>query len=253
MKKKTKKGKISAVPKPIVFCDFDGTVTQADVTDNILEELADPTWRDLEAQWVQGLIGSKECLERQMALVTTSTVELHKLIDAVPLDPGFKTFYKFTEARGLPFFILSDGFDYVIQRILRRAGANGELKNGRHLFTSSMHIEGKRLSVSFPHSTSECTHSCATCKAALIKRLGSGYNPILFIGDGLSDRFAVEHSDVVFAKSQLLQYCRNKGIACREFETFSDIQDEVAALLDALEQKGTAKSTPRSMRTLAAT
>lgn len=216
---------------PIIFCDFDGTVTQQDVTDRILEELADPSWREVESAWVGGLIGSRECLEHQMALVSASAKELNQLIDAVPLDPGFEKFYRFTESHGLPFYILSDGFDYVIRRILRRAGANGELRNGRHLFTSSMRVRGHRLSVSFPHGTSTCTHGCATCKAAIITQIGHGHRPIIFIGDGLSDRFAIEVSDVVFAKKQLLTYCRSKGMACRSFETFGDIESALAPTL----------------------
>jgi 2-hydroxy-3-keto-5-methylthiopentenyl-1-phosphate phosphatase len=216
---------------PIVFCDFDGTVTQADVTDCILEELADPSWRELEAAWVGGLMGSRECLERQMALVRASSKELNALIDGIAVDPGFAGFYRFTEKCGLPFYILSDGFDYVIRRILRRAGADGELRNGKHLFTSALQLEGSRVRVSFPHGARVCEHGCATCKAAIIRRVGRGHQPVIFIGDGLSDRFAVEEADLVFAKKQLLAHCRKKNIDCLPFDTFADIEATLKELL----------------------
>ena len=45
---------------PVVFCDFDGTITQLDVTDQILSQLAHPSWREVEQQWMQGLIGSRD-------------------------------------------------------------------------------------------------------------------------------------------------------------------------------------------------
>ncbi len=217
--------------KPIVFCDFDGTVTQEDVTDRILEELADPSWRELEAAWVQGMIGSRECLERQMALVRASSREMNELIDAVEIDAGFASFYEFIENCGIPFYILSDGFDYVVRRVLRRVGADGELRNGKHLFTSSMEIEDNRVRVSFPHDTRVCEHGCATCKAAIIRRLKRGHKPVVFIGDGLSDRFAVEESDLVFAKKQLLAHCRKNGVACLPFETFAEIETTLATML----------------------
>lgn len=219
--------------KAIVFCDFDGTVTQADVTDCILEELADPSWREIEAAWVRGLMGSRECLERQMALVRASSKALNGLIDSIAIDPGFASFYRFAENCGLPFYILSDGFDYVIRRVLRRAGADGELRNGKHLFTSALQLEGGRVRVSFPHSAKVCEHGCATCKAALIRRLGRGHHPVIFIGDGLSDRFAVEESDLIFAKKQLLSHCRKKNIACLPFSTFVDIETVLAEMLGA--------------------
>ena len=80
----------SRIPaRPIVFTDFDGTITQLDVTDEILAQLAHPSWREVEQEWTRGLIGSRECLERQIALVDASAEEFDALIDAVPIDPAF--------------------------------------------------------------------------------------------------------------------------------------------------------------------
>lgn len=209
---------------PVIFCDFDGTITQTDVTDQILTELAHPSWREIEQEWVRGQIGSRECLERQMALVEASPQELQALIDSIPIDPHFPAFCRFGRARGIPIYVLSDGFDYIIRRVLRRSGVRGALGNGRHLFASGLRVEGRRLIPSFPWSAEPCGHGCATCKAALIRQLGAGRTPIIFIGDGLSDRFAVVESAWVFAKRQLLASCCEQGIACQPFETFAEIQ-----------------------------
>ena len=77
---------------PVVFCDFDGTITQLDVTDQILTQLAHPSWREIEQEWMQGLIGSRECLERQIALVDAPAEELHAVIDAVAIDADSRPF-----------------------------------------------------------------------------------------------------------------------------------------------------------------
>jgi len=217
---------------PIVFTDFDGTITQCDVTDEILAQLAHPSWQDVELEWTRGLIGSRECLERQIALVDASTEDLNALIDAVPIDPAFASFYRFTHQQGIPLYVLSDGFDYVIARVLKRAGMEGPLRNGMQVFSSALRLEGRRLIPSFPHSSPPCEHGCATCKAALLRRVGEGKHPVIFVGDGLSDRFAVDHADVVFAKRQLLAYCQERGKACRPYNTFADIEQAVAELLD---------------------
>jgi 2,3-diketo-5-methylthio-1-phosphopentane phosphatase len=208
--------------KPVVFSDFDGTITQLDVTDLILTELAHPSWREIEQEWVRGAIGSRECLERQMALVQTGEAELNALIDSVPLDPHFAGFFRFLEQRGVPFYVVSDGFDYVIRRVLERAGVNGQLRNGAHLLASALRIEGRRLVASFPHGG--CEHGCGTCKSAILRRFGQGHEPVVFVGDGLSDRFAVREAGLNFAKRQLLAYCLEKGIDCRPFKTFADIE-----------------------------
>ena len=217
---------------PIVFSDFDGTITQIDVTDEILDQLAHPSWREVEQEWVRGAIGSRECLERQLALVDASREQLDKLIDSIPVDPHFAGFVRFVEERSIPFYVVSDGFDYVIRRVLRRSGVNGHLRNGTHLFASSLRIEGRHLAPLFPHSEPPCEHGCATCKPLVMKQNVAGRNPVIFIGDGLSDRFAVGAADVVFAKRQLLSYCRERQIASSGFDTFRDIQAVLENLLE---------------------
>lgn len=219
--------------KPVVFSDFDGTITRLDVTDEILSQFADPSWHEVEEQWLQGKIGSKECFARQAALVRATPRQLNALIDAIPLDPDFQAFYRFLKARQLPFYIVSDSFDYVIRRVLKRVGANGELRNGRHLFSTGLELKDGGMRATFPHGNHGCEHGCATCKPAIIRRIRKKQQPVIFVGDGLSDRFAVEVSDVVFAKHELLAYCRKRGIACRPFENFGDVQKEVAELLES--------------------
>jgi 2-hydroxy-3-keto-5-methylthiopentenyl-1-phosphate phosphatase len=222
-----------AMRKPVVFSDFDGTITRLDVTDEILEKFADPSWREVEEQWLRGDIGSRECFERQAALVRVTAKQLNALIDAIPLDPDFPEFYRTLKVWGLPFYIVSDSFDYVIRRVLKRVGADGELRNGRHLFSTGLELEAGRMRAVFPHSNHGCNHGCATCKPAIICRVRKKQQQVIFIGDGLSDRFAVEAADVVFAKHELLAYCREHGIACRPFETFGDVQKELAEFLEA--------------------
>ena len=216
---------------PVVFCDFDGTITQLDVTDQILAQLAHPSWREIEQQWMLGSIGSRECLERQIALVDAPLDEFHAVIDSVPVDREFSAFCKFAHKKHMPLYILSDGFDYVIRRVLKSAGVERNFQSGENLFASALAVEGRRFSPSFPHFPEPCEHGCATCKAALIERLRQGRRPVIFVGDGLSDRFAVELADIVFAKRHLLAYCRENGIACQAFETFKDVRMELEKLL----------------------
>jgi 2-hydroxy-3-keto-5-methylthiopentenyl-1-phosphate phosphatase len=222
---------------PIVFCDFDGTITNIDVTDEILTQLAHPSWREVEQAWVQGLIGSRECLERQIALVQASEKELNALIDSIEIDPHFFRFYRFIQKHAVPFYVLSDGFDHVVRRVLRHAGVNGELRNGSHLFTSALHFEGRRLAASFPNCNPPCGHGCATCKPRIIRRVGDKHRPIIYIGDGLSDRFAVAESDVIFAKRQLLVYCREAGIGYHPFETFADVEEVLREQVEGRKSK----------------
>lgn len=219
---------------PVIFSDFDGTITQVDVTDLLLTQFAHPSWREIEQEWVCGSIGSRECLERQMALVEASAEELDALTDSVRVDPHFAKFHQSVRSRGLPLYVVSDGFDYVVRRVLKRTGLPEPGANGTDVFASRLEIEGRKLRPSFPYSGPPCKHGCATCKQAVIRRLRARpalrAGKVIFIGDGLSDRFAAEESDLVFAKRQLLAYCRQRQIACKPFETFADIEAEMEKL-----------------------
>ncbi len=228
--------------RPIIFCDFDGTITQVDATDQILTQLAHPSWREVEQEWTRGLIGSKECLERQMALVETTPAELNVLIDALPVDTDFARFDGFARESGIPLYILSDGLDHVIRRVLRRAGVRRALRNGSNFYSSALRLVGGRLRISFPYGSPDCTHGCATCKPALIERHARGRDPVIYIGDGLSDRYAVERASLIFAKRQLLAYCRDRGLNCRAFETFGDILEVLPELIESFEDPAAAES-----------
>lgn len=206
-----------------MFSDFDGTITLADVTDIILSRLAAPAWQDIEKQWKAGKIGSKECLARQLSLVQTTAPELHAVIDSAPLDPGFTNFVLFVRKQRIPFFVTSDGMDYVIRRVLANSGLHLRPRNGSQFFSTAAKLTDGRLALSFPHAAPSCIHGCATCKPAVIERLRKNRWPLIYIGDGFSDRHAVECADFVYARPALLSLCRRKNIPCRPFETFADI------------------------------
>src|SRR5947207_2419736 len=112
------------MPEPIVFLDFDGTITRRDATDVILEAYADPHWLRIEEEWKAGRISSRECLTAQMALVTASRAEIDALLDRVEIDDGFVSLLQTCSAHDVAVHIVSDGFDYCIERILSRPSLN---------------------------------------------------------------------------------------------------------------------------------
>ena len=243
-----KSGAKSSKATPVIFCDFDGTITQQDVTDQVLAQFAHPSWREIEQEWARGSIGSRECLLRQMALVDASETELDALIDAIPLDPGFPRFLRWLEKSAWPFYVVSDGFDYIIRRILKRAGVNGQLRNGINLFANTLAIDGRRAKISFPNLSAGCEHGCATCKSEIIERLRPNHGPVIFVGDGLSDRFAVEQADLTLAKHQLHAYCREKDIPCVAIETFDDVIPVLEKFTESGPARGVRKTGTKARR-----
>lgn len=45
------------------FCDFDGTITKEDTLNKFLRVYAKTDWLEVEEKWMNGAIGSKQCIE----------------------------------------------------------------------------------------------------------------------------------------------------------------------------------------------
>src|SRR2546425_1052833 len=216
-------------PKAILFLDFDGTITRRDAVDAILETYADPEWLAFEAEWRAGRMGSRDCLQSQMALVRATRKQLDALLDEIEIDKGLVVLLEMCAAYDIPAHIVSDGFDYCIRRILARASRRvPALLRGGRVCAARLDLCGRLWRTEFPYFQQTCGHGCATCKPAVMRLLNSTNAPAIFVGDGLSDRYVVESADLVFAKDQLADHCREHSI---EHTSYGDLRD-VAAHLD---------------------
>jgi 2-hydroxy-3-keto-5-methylthiopentenyl-1-phosphate phosphatase len=216
-------------PKAILFLDFDGTISSSDAVDVILETYADPKWLVFEEEWRAGRIGSRDCLRAQMALVRATHDELNTLLDAIPIDAGLSSLLEMCAAHDVPVHIISDGFDYCIRRILSRAGGNLQsLLQGVRVAASRLESKRHVWRTAFPFFQQTCGHGCATCKPAVMRLLNRTNAPALFVGDGLSDRYAAESANLVFAKNGLARYCQEQSI---EHISYNNLED-VAAYLE---------------------
>jgi 2-hydroxy-3-keto-5-methylthiopentenyl-1-phosphate phosphatase len=209
----------------IVFLDFDGTVSRADVVDAILERYAGPEWLRVEEEWRAGRLGSRECLRRQMALVRAAPGAIDSLVDAIGIDEGFAALLEVCAAGGVPVHIVSDGFDYCIGRLLRLAPETAQAAV-QAVQVRASHLEpagGGEWRTAFPFPEEPCVHGCATCKPAVMRELTPEGRAVVFVGDGLSDRYAAAAADLVFAKDKLATYCVEQDIVHVPFRSLSDV------------------------------
>lgn len=208
-----------------IFIDFDGTIATVDVVDLILERYASPEWLEIEKEWAAGKIGSRECLTRQLALVSAGKPQMEKLLNEITIDPFFPEFIKTAQALEVPIYIVSDGFDYVIKNVLSRKLPNFVFEK-LQIFCNKMEV-GHTIKASFP--AEPCEHGCANCKPRIIKAHKKEGDRILFIGDGLSDRYAAEVADLTFAKKKLLNYCIDRHLPYKEYSNFHVIQEWISS------------------------
>lgn len=211
------------------FIDFDGTVTTQDAVDMVLDRFAGDEWKDIEKEWSKGKIGSRECLTRQIALVSTTRQEILKLAESITVDTGFVSFLRTLKSFSIPAVIVSDGFDVLIQSVLQRVlREEPALLKTLPVYSNRLSwVTDRKVKPFFLTSSSACVHGCANCKVRVMEKIKSEKDQVVFVGDGLSDRFAAAQSQVVFAKRSLLQFCQEQNIPNKAYEGFRDIEDWV--------------------------
>lgn len=219
------------IMKLAIFCDFDDTITRINVTDTVLERFADPLWSEIQEDWLAGKLSAREVLQRQMPLITVQPEELDMLIDSIEIDPHFAEFAEFCAVENHSLYILSDGFDYWINKILQRAlpQHNGAVKK-IPVFACRLNLEGNKVAISFPYFPQGCIHGCATCKPTLFERLKAGADRAVVVGDGVSDLLLAKNADLVLAKNGLREFCESEGIASLSFSNFRDILHTIKKL-----------------------
>ena len=207
---------------PALFCDFDGTITVEDAVDQLLIEHASPQWRAIEKLWDDGRIGSRECLERQIACIGRFTQDdLATFVQGLHIDLSFVRFFRYIQAQGFPFYIVSDGFDLIIRPVLERHGIRDV-----PIFSNRLTFANERLVATFPSSNPDCRARAGLCKCSVLRRLADGV-PTIYIGDGRSDLCACRNAGTVLAKGHLIECCQNEGIPFVPFRTFDDVMEFV--------------------------
>lgn len=220
-----------------MFIDFDGTITRQDVGDALFERFGGSRSVAAVEEYREGKLSAADCFREECdACGSVEKAVMDAFLDAQEIDPTFEEFVRFSESRGFPVAILSDGMDYYIRRILERNGLGRVTfyANSLQLVPSGApaHV---RLAPAFPYRDEVCDR-CACCKRNHILTLAADDDVVVYIGEGYSDRCPARYADVVFAKDDLLTFCQRENISYFEYSSFGDIVRRLEGLLE--EPKG---------------
>jgi 2-hydroxy-3-keto-5-methylthiopentenyl-1-phosphate phosphatase len=203
--------------KTLVQCDFDGTVTEEDVSFFLLDTFAQGDWRRLLQEYKEGKISVGEFNTRSFAMVKNDkTALLEEVRVKTRVRAGFHEMVNYCQKKGFKLVIVSNGLDFYIKAVLKDLGLeNIEVHAAQARFHPEGMVvqyigpDGKRVDDGF--------------KEAYIKLfLGSGYR-VIYVGNGDSDFPPAKYAQHVFATGDLLEYCRENNLNCTPFENFIDI------------------------------
>ncbi|MCK7516368.1 MAG: hypothetical protein MZV64_00875 [Ignavibacteriales bacterium] len=118
--------------------------------------------------------------------------------------------------------VLSDGFDYYIDRLFNKAGLSGLKYYSNKLFVDDKGI----LKAEYPYFDVDSPTS-ANCKKNHIINHSSDDDYTVYIGDGNSDKEAAQYCDFIFAKDGLARFCSMERISFYPFKNFNEVQNKI--------------------------
>ena len=203
--------------KTLVQCDFDGTITEKDVSFLLLDAFAQGDWRRLLREYKEHKISVGEFNTRAFAMVKADKATLLEALKGkVKVRVGFHELANYCLRQGFRLVIVSNGLDFYINTILEDLGLeNIEFNAAKTAFyPEGMKVQyigpdGKRLEDGFKQAYIE-----------LFLKLG--YR-VIYAGNGDSDITPARYAHHVFATGDLLTYCRANNLDCKPFENFIDV------------------------------
>ena len=189
--------------------DWDGTVTERDTLDLLLEEFGDrEIYHRVEAELGKTMT-LNEVISAEFATVTAPLDEVVPwLLEHARIRPGFVEL-----ARAQHPLIISSGFHETIEPLLEREGVLGEVElRANHV---DPRPDGWVVLFRERPVCAECGEPCKRCE------LPEG--EIVYAGDSHSDFCAALVADTVFATGRLADWLKERAVAYRPLTDFHDI------------------------------
>jgi len=215
-------------PALAVFCDFDGTFARQDVGSTLAARYAADR---RPAQWARFERGEITAWEYNLEILDGLPVDVDVLdpfLATIELDPGARSLLAFCEEHAVPFRILSDGFDWNLDRLQ-------SLNHVQFAYTAN-HLEiehGKwRIRAGAPDPTDGC--GTGVCKGNVLRtlRAASPRTHLVHIGNGrVSDLCGALAADTAFAKDSLATTLAERSVPFVPFATLHDVIPHLAAVL----------------------
>jgi 2,3-diketo-5-methylthio-1-phosphopentane phosphatase len=210
-----------------IFVDFDGTISTTDIGEAMFQKFGDNEKSIIFVNdWIEQKINSNQLWKLLCGTVHNfDEIKFDEFLNTVSIDQTFKPFVRFCKSEGFEVKVLSDGFDYYIQKILKR-----ENLMDLEIFSNKLIVnKNKNISPEFPYNDEECTR-CANCKRNHVLNFSSEEDFTIYIGDGFTDTCPAQHCDFIFAKDSLLKYCEINRITYFPYTDFNDILKKINEL-----------------------
>ena len=210
-----------------VFCDFDGTFSVQDVGSSLARRYGGERRASQWARYENGEITPWEYNLEILDGLEVPLPELDAFLRSVVLTPGAKELVAWCAAQGVPFRILSDGFDWNLNRLQ-------VIHDVRFAYSANrLRYDDGRWRIRAGHPNADCGCGTGTCKRGLIETLRARRPDAttVHVGNGrVSDTCGALAAHHAFAKDSLAPELERRGAPYTPFETLHDVIDGLERL-----------------------
>ena len=209
--------------KTLVQCDFDGTITEKDVSFLLLDAFTDRSWRRMLKEYNEGRVSVGAFNRKAFAMIKAdrnTVIDFVLNSPEVKIRPGFSELLNYCAQHGLEFVIVSNGQDFYIDALLSRLGID---RVKAFAARSRFRADGMEVNYTGPDGAI-LEEGFKEAYTRLF--LEQGYY-LVYVGNGASDIYSARLAHHVFATGDLLEQCKREGLDCTPF---ADLHDVVSGL-----------------------
>jgi 2-hydroxy-3-keto-5-methylthiopentenyl-1-phosphate phosphatase len=207
--------------QPVIFCDFDGTITDEETAVAMMNQFAP----DMAAKILPEIFNQTISLKEGVPLIWESIPssryeEMVEVSRTKKIRPGFVELLDFLETRNIPLVVVSGGLRFMLETIL------GDLLDRvEAIYALDVDPSGEYLRLS-----SEFIGEIELLDKVKVMQ---AYHPDLAIaiGDSVTDLNMALSSDLVFARNRLVKYLQDRQQSFMPWDNFFDVRDYLATNL----------------------
>ncbi|MBW4525434.1 MAG: HAD-IB family phosphatase [Phormidium tanganyikae FI6-MK23] len=207
--------------KRIVFCDFDGTITQSETFVAMLKYftpvLAERLLPEIYAKRLTLRNGVRQLIQSIPSVRYSEMIELTR---SQPIRPGLLELLDFLEAENIPFVVISGGLQGMVESVL-----NPFRNRIQAIHAMQVDTRGQFLQV---HSAYE-SGTEIVAKAQIMANYNADQS--ITIGDSITDLNLALASSIVFARSPLTRYLQERNKPFIPWNDFFEVRDCIHDLI----------------------
>lgn len=216
--------------KHVIFCDFDGTITENDNIIEIMKHFKPTGWEKTVEDTIARKLTIKEGVGKLFASLPTSKKEeiVQFTINNARIRKGFGDFLAFCREQDISFYVTSGGIDFFVYPLLAPFQIDHE-----HIYCNESDFSGETIKIVWPFPCDEhCNNDCGMCKPRIMRQFDPKTYHRIVIGDSVTDFEGAKLADLVYARSHLLTNCQENGIDCVAYENFDEILKHLKGVIE---------------------